>query len=246
MIKARVSAGSEALGRQFFSMMEPFIYRRSLDFEAIEKIKSMKNRINKSLKDKNLGKINIKLGFGGIREVEFIIQAYQLLFGGRKKELRIRGSLRALEVLKEKNIINEEDFLSLSEAYTFLRHLENKVQITFGMQTHQIPDSNVDRAVLARKMRIKGKTVEELSKNLMSVYESHTSFVGKMFSEQFAEKEEREAAEVISNEWKRSHEGVKLFSEDTLASIPLIIDPGKAFRFLKVFRDGSAFSYPSE
>ena len=61
MIKARVSAGSEALGRQFFSMMEPFIYRRSLDFEAIEKIKSMKNRINKSLKDKNLGKINIKL-----------------------------------------------------------------------------------------------------------------------------------------------------------------------------------------
>ena len=170
MIKARVSAGSEALGRQFFSMMEPFIYRRSLDFEAIEKIKSMKNRINKSLKDKNLGQANIKLGFGGIREVEFIIQAYQLLFGGRNKELRIRGSLRALEALKEKNIINEEDFLRLSEAYIFLRHLENRVQITFGMQTHQIPDSNVDRAVLARKMRIKGKTVEELSKNLMSVY----------------------------------------------------------------------------
>ncbi len=135
----------------------------------------MKNRINKSLKDKNLGKTNIKLGFGGIREVEFIIQAYQLLFGGRNKELRIRGSLRALEALKEKNIINEEDFLRLSEAYIFLRHLENRVQITFGMQTHQIPDSNLNRAVLARKMRIKGKTIEELSKKLMSVYESHTS-----------------------------------------------------------------------
>ena len=246
MIKARVSAGSDSLGREFFGMMEPFIYRRSLDFEAIEKIKSMKNRINKSLKDKNAHKVNIKLGFGGIREIEFIIQAYQLLFGGRKKELRIRSSLRALEVLKEKNIINEEDFLCLSEAYIFLRHLENKVQITFGMQTHQIPESNVDRAVLARKMCIKGNTVEDLSSNLMRDYESHTSFVGKMFAEQFVEKEEREAAEVISNEWKLSDEEKKLFSEDTLTSIPLILDPGQAFRFLKVFRDGSAFSYPSE
>ncbi|GIT65172.1 MAG: hypothetical protein Ct9H300mP23_07990 [Nitrospinota bacterium] len=104
----------------------------------------------------------------------------------------------------------------------------------------------MDRAVLARKMRIKGKTVEELSKNLMSVYESHTSFVGKMFSEQFAEEEKREAAAAISNEWKWSREGEKLFSEETLASIPLILNPKQAFRFLKVFRDGSSFSDPSE
>ena len=63
------------MGREFFGMMEPFIYRRSLDFEAIEKIKSMKNRINKSMKGKFLHQENIKLGFGGIREIEFIIQA---------------------------------------------------------------------------------------------------------------------------------------------------------------------------
>ena len=246
MIKARVSAGSDSLGREFFGMMEPFIYRRSLDFEAIEKIKSMKNRINKSMKGKTLHQENIKLGFGGIREIEFIIQAYQLLFGGRNKDLRIRGSLSALEVLKEKNIINEKDFSCLSEAYIFLRHLENRVQITFGMQTHQIPQSIMDRAVLARKMRIKGDTVEELSHNLMSIYKSHTAFVGKMFSEQFSEKGKREAAEAISNTWKWSREGEKLFSEETLASIPLILDSRQAFRFLKVFRDGSAFSYPSE
>ena len=160
--------------------------------------------------------------------------------------MRIRGSLSALEVLKEKNIINEKDFSCLSEAYIFLRHLENRVQITFGMQTHQIPQSIMDRAVLARKMRIKGNTVEELSHKLMSVYKSHTAFVGKMFSEQFSEKGKREAAEAISNTWKWSREGEKLFSEETLASIPLILDSRQAFRFLKVFRDGSAFSYPSE
>ena len=243
-IKARVSAGSEALGKEFFVMMEPFIYRRSLDFEAIEEIKSMKNRINQSLKGNKSG--NIKLGFGGIREIEFFIQAYQVLFGGRNKELRIRGSLSALEVLKEKNIIAEEDFLCLSEAYIFLRHLENRVQITFGLQTHRIPENEADRAVLARKMRIDGKNTEELADKLMKVYESHTSFVGKMFSEQFAEKEKRETAEAISNEWEQSRKGEILFSEEVLASIPLIQDPVQAFRFLKVFRDGSEFSHPSE
>ncbi len=244
MIKARVSAGSETLGREFFAMMEPFIYRRSLDFEAIEEIKSMKNRINQTLKGKKSG--NIKLGFGGIREIEFFIQAYQLLFGGRDKELRTRGSLKALEVLKDKNIIAEEDYLCLSEAYIFLRHLENRVQITFGLQTHQLPENDTDRVVLAKKMRIEGKTMEELAANLMKVYESHTSFVGKIFSEQFAEKEKREAAEAISREWEQSREGEILFSEDTLASIPLIRDPVQAFRFLKVFRDGSELSHPSE
>ncbi|MEK9627971.1 MAG: bifunctional [glutamate--ammonia ligase]-adenylyl-L-tyrosine phosphorylase/[glutamate--ammonia-ligase] adenylyltransferase [Nitrospinota bacterium] len=243
-IKARVSAGSEALGREFFSMMEPFIYRRSLDFEAIEEIKSMKNRINQSLKGKKSG--NIKLGFGGIREIEFFIQAYQLLLGGRNKELRVRSSLGALKIMLEKNIISEEDFLCLSEAYIFLRHLENRVQITFGLQTHNLPESIPDRAVLARKMRIEGSTAEELAENLMKVYETHTSFVGKMFSEQFAEKEKREAAEAISKEWEQSRKGETLFSEDEIAAIPLIQDPAQAFRFLKVLRDGSEFSHPSE
>lgn len=246
LIKARVAAGSEALGKEFFAMLEPFIYRRSLDFEAIEEIKSMKNRIDQSLKGKKSAKGNIKLGFGGIREIEFIIQAYQLLFGGRNKEMRIRGSLGALKILKEKNIIAEEDFLCLSEAYIFLRHLENRVQITFGLQTHRLPENEADLAVLARKMRIEGKTANELAINLMKEYESHTSFVGKMFAEQFAEKEKRDAAEAISREWEQAREGETLFSEETLASIPLISDPTQAFRFLKILRDGSAFSHPSE
>jgi glutamate-ammonia-ligase adenylyltransferase len=244
MIKARVSAGSESLGGEFFAMMEPFIYRRSLDFEAIEEIKSMKNRINQSQKGKKSR--NIKLGFGGIREIEFFIQAYQLLFGGRNKVLRTRGSLKTLEVLKDINIITEEDYLCLSEAYIFLRNLENRVQITFGLQTHQLPEKEEDRVVLAKKMRIEGKTPKNLSINLMKVYETHTSFVGNIFSEQFSKKEKREAAEKISREWEKSRKGETLFSEEKLASIPLIKDPVQAFRFLKVLRDGSAFSHPSE
>ena len=243
-IKARVSAGSEALGKEFFTMMEPFIYRRSLDFEAIEEIKSMKQGINKSLKGNKSE--NIKLGFGGIREIEFFIQTNQLLFGGRNKAIRVRGSLSALRILKREDIISEEDYLCLSKAYIFLRNLENRVQITFGLQTHKLPEKLEDRAVLARKMRIEGKTTEELAVNLMKTYEFHTSFVGKMFSEQFAEKEKRDMAEVISNEWEKPQKGEVLFSENILASIPLIQDSAQAFRFLKVFRDGAAFSHPSE
>ena len=244
LIKARVSAGSENLGTEFSQMLEPFIYRRSLDFGAIEEIKSMKYRIDKSLKGKQ-SKGNIKLGFGGIREVEFIIQAYQLLLGGRDKTLRIRDSLGAMQTLAEKNIILKEDHDRLREAYIFLRNLENRVQITFGLQTYLLPDNETDLAVLARKMRITGANQKELADNLMREYENHIQFVGTLFAGQFAEKEKREAAETISGEWDRSRAGEEQFSEKSLEEIPFLPDPKRAYRFLESFRDGAQFSHPS-
>ncbi|MBC8286557.1 MAG: bifunctional [glutamate--ammonia ligase]-adenylyl-L-tyrosine phosphorylase/[glutamate--ammonia-ligase] adenylyltransferase [Nitrospinae bacterium] len=244
LIKARVSAGSESLGKEFFEMIEPFIYRRSLDFGAIEEIKSMKYKINKSLKGKH-SKGNIKLGFGGIREVEFFIQAYQLLLGGRDKSLRVRDSLGAMKTLYEKNIINKEDHDQLREAYIFLRNLENRVQITFGLQTYLLPNNETDLAVLARKMRASGDSQKSLADNLMKEYENHTRFVGTMFAEQFAEKEKREAAETISSEWDRSRAGEEEFTESRLAQIPFLPDPKRAYRFLESFRDGAQFSHPS-
>ncbi|MBT3508501.1 MAG: bifunctional [glutamate--ammonia ligase]-adenylyl-L-tyrosine phosphorylase/[glutamate--ammonia-ligase] adenylyltransferase [Nitrospina sp.] len=244
LIKARVSAGSENLGTEFFDMIEPFIYRRSLDFEAIEEIKSMKYLINKSLKGKH-SKGNIKLGFGGIREVEFTIQAYQLLLGGRDKSLRVRDSLGAMKILCEKNILTEEDHHQLREAYIFLRNLENRVQITFGLQTYLLPNNETDLAILARKMRIAGDNQKNLAENLMQEYESHTQFVGKMFAEQFVEKEKREVAETISDGWSRSRIGEEQFTESSLAEIPFLPDFKRAYRFLESFRDGAQFSHPS-
>jgi [glutamine synthetase] adenylyltransferase / [glutamine synthetase]-adenylyl-L-tyrosine phosphorylase len=244
LIKARVSAGSENLGNEFFEMIEPFIYRRSLDFEAIEEIKSMKYKINESLKGKH-SKGNIKLGFGGIREVEFTIQAYQLLLGGRDKSLRVRDSLGAMQILCEKNILTVEDHDQLREAYIFLRNLENRVQITFGLQTYLLPDNETDLAILARKMRIPGESQKILADHLMREYENHTRFVGKFFAEQFAEKEKREAAETFSGDWDRSRIGEQQFAESGLAEIPFLTDPKRAYRFLKSFRDGAQFSHPS-
>ena len=244
LIKARVSAGSESLGKEFFERIEPFIYRRSLDFEAIEEIKSMKLKINSSLKGKH-SKGNIKLGFGGIREVEFFVQAYQLLLGGRDKSLRVRDSLGAMKTLCEKNIISEEEHKNLRAAYIFLRNLENRVQITFGLQTYLLPDNETDLAVLARKMRIPGDNQKALADNLMEEYEKHTQVVGTMFAEQFVEKEKREAAETISKEWSRSRIGEEQFTESRLAEIPFLPDAKRAYRFLESLRDGAQFSHPS-
>jgi glutamate-ammonia-ligase adenylyltransferase len=244
LIKARVSAGSESLGKSFFEMIEPFIYRRSLDFEAIEEIKSMKLQINKSLKGKH-SKGNIKLGFGGIREVEFTIQAYQLLLGGRDKSLRVRDSLGAMHVLCDKNILTIEDHDNLRSAYIFLRNLENRVQITFGLQTYLLPEKETDLAILARKMRIPGESQKSLVDNLMKEYENHIQFVGKLFAEQFVQKEKREEAETLSNGWDHSRVGEEQFVESALEKIPLLPDPKRAFWFLRSLRDGAQFSHPS-
>ncbi len=244
LIKARVSAGSESLGKEFFTMIEPFIYRESLDFEAIEEIKAMKYQINKSLKGKH-AKGNIKLGFGGIREVEFTIQAYQLLLGGRDKSLRVRDSLGAMKILCEKNILMQEDHDRLREAYIFLRNLENRVQITFGLQTYLLPDNEIDLAVLARKMRVAGNSQKTLADNLMQEYKTHTHFVGTLFAEQFVEKEKREAAETLSREWDRSRAGEEQFTEGRLAEIPFLPDPKRTYRFLQSLCDGAQFSHPS-
>ena len=117
LLKARASAGSEILASTFLSRLEPFIYRRSLDFSAIEEIKAMKIKINESQKGKKTGKGDIKLGFGGIREIEFIVQSYQLIFGGRDKSLRVANTLQLLDRLLQLEFIRQEDFDRLREAY---------------------------------------------------------------------------------------------------------------------------------
>jgi len=198
LIKARVSAGSETLGQEFFSMIRPFIFRRSLDFEAVQEIKSLKKKVDLDLKKKKIEKGHIKLGFGGIREVEFIVQAYQLLFGGRDKGLRNPNSLITLEKLKEREFITEDDFKQLREAYIFLRNLENRVQITFGLQTYHLPKKDKDLAVLARKMGITGATSEELIAKLNAEFERHTQFVGQRFARLFLEDTDQQKADQAS------------------------------------------------
>lgn len=241
LMKARISAGSEALGKIFLNLMDPFIYKRSLDFSVVQEIVTMKDQINQNLQKKKIRGKNIKLGRGGIREVEFTVQAYQLLFGGKDKGLRTTNTLEILEKLKIGGFIKRDDYKKLREAYIFLRNLENRVQISYGIQTHLFPDEENQLDILALKMKIKGKSSNELRKNLLFLFEKHTDFVAKLFSGLFEEEKKKQAASLIENKVNP----VRELNLTTLEEVRFT-NPKKALRFFESMRDGMKFSHPTE
>jgi glutamate-ammonia-ligase adenylyltransferase len=155
MIKARPVAGSEALGGRFIEMIRPFVFRRYLDFTAIEEVKAMKERIDASAAQRRPGTVDVKLGRGGIREVEFFCQALELIHGGKDPAIRERGTLRAIERLFEGGYIKDDAREALRDGYVFLRRLEHRIQIVDGMQTQAIPAVQGEIERLARMMGFK-------------------------------------------------------------------------------------------
>lgn len=151
MIKARVVAGEAEAGRQLMAMLRPFVYRRYLDFGAFESIRRMKRLIGRELLRKGITD-NIKLGPGGIREIEFIGQAYQLIRGGHDPELQIRPILSVLKLLSQRKLLPSFDVRELKRAYGFLRLVENRLQAWQDRQTHLLPEDDLSRHRLARSM----------------------------------------------------------------------------------------------
>ncbi|HWA91732.1 MAG TPA: bifunctional [glutamine synthetase] adenylyltransferase/[glutamine synthetase]-adenylyl-L-tyrosine phosphorylase, partial [Rhizomicrobium sp.] len=141
MIKARVCAGDAQAGAQFLKAIEPFVWRRNLDFAAIEDIHSIKRQIHAH---EGHGRIavaghNVKLGRGGIREIEFFAQTQQLILGGRKPTLRAPATLEALKALQAENLITAAALGELTDAYRYLRKLEHRLQMIEDQQTHTLP-----------------------------------------------------------------------------------------------------------
>jgi glutamate-ammonia-ligase adenylyltransferase len=155
MIKARVVAGDSQAGDELMALLRPFVYRRYLDFGAIESLREMKQLISSELHKKGM-QANIKLGPGGIREIEFIGQAFQLIRGGRDKALQIRPILGVLQCLQARELLPAYTVQELSEAYRFLRLVENRLQAWQDRQTHLLPDDEPGRLRLARSMGYRG------------------------------------------------------------------------------------------
>jgi Glutamine synthetase adenylyltransferase len=151
MLKARPVAGSRELGEQLLQTLIPFVYRKYLDYTLIEDMKLMKQKIDASLTRSREGEINLKLGRGGIREIEFFIQALQLLYAGKMPRLRERNSLIALDLLAEAKLISDDDRQQLSEAYRFLRTVEHRIQVVQERQTHSLPIKEDELLALARR-----------------------------------------------------------------------------------------------
>ncbi len=143
MIKARPVAGNLEVGFNFLSEIKSFIWRKNLDFMALEDIYNIKNKINTHRTNFNLKLYghNIKLGLGGIREIEFYAQSQQLIWGGRVLEFRTQKTLETLEVLNKHGHISTKDKNALHEAYLYLRVLEHRLQMVADEQTHTLPET---------------------------------------------------------------------------------------------------------
>ena len=141
MIKARVVAGDHAAGAAFIRHLRPFVWRRTLDFEAIRDIHSIKRQINafRGGAAIAIAEHNIKLGRGGIREIEFFAQTQQLIWGGRDPSVRERGTCAALDALVGAGHVRAEVCEELKEAYGYLRRLEHRLQMVADQQTHTLP-----------------------------------------------------------------------------------------------------------
>lgn len=151
LIKARVIAGDHSAGDELLARLRPFIYRRYLDYGAFEALRAMKNLIAKQVQRKGL-QHNIKLGPGGIREIEFIAQVFQLIYGGREPALQKRHCLKVLNYLGQTSRLPQSAVISLKTAYGFLRRTENCLQAWADQQTHQLPDDALGQLRLAYAM----------------------------------------------------------------------------------------------
>lgn len=177
MIKAHPVAGSRTLGKNFLTMIRPFVYRRSMDFTAIEEIKTMKERIDISLLRRNPDAIDVKLGEGGIREIEFFCQALQLIYGGKEAEIRERSTMKAIDKLKGKELLKDDEAKTLKEGYVFLRDLEHRIQIVEGRQSQAIPPGSEEVERLSRMMGFKATDEKSATELFRESYKDITGGV---------------------------------------------------------------------
>jgi len=189
-IKARVmNAGPNAHGQAIGDWMEalrkisrPFVFRKYLDFGAINAMRDLHAQIRREVARKEMVG-HVKLGPGGIREIEFIAQVFQLIRGGRDPALQIRPTLSVLRLLVDRKLLPAESEAELRQAYIFLRRLEHRLQYVDDKQTHMLPEEPEAQAVIARSMDFADWPA------LMAVLDSHRQKVSRHFEEVFSDPE---------------------------------------------------------
>ena len=154
LIKARISAGDVEPGAALLESVEPLIYQSSLDFRAVEAVSETRQRISEKLAARRgpKGGLDVKLTPGGIRDIEFLVQCLQRLYGGREQWVRHEGTLFALFRLRDKDFLSDVEYARLVAAYEFLRYLEHRLQMDEDRQTHTLPPAGEKLDLLARKM----------------------------------------------------------------------------------------------
>jgi glutamate-ammonia-ligase adenylyltransferase len=158
LIKARGIAGSRELAYDFLRLHQPFIYPKSATPDLLEEIASIKQRIERDVVGPEKLERDVKLGRGGIRDIEFIVQTLQLIHGARNPFLQEPSMLKALRALRELDLLPRDEVLALDNAYRFLRRVEHRLQIEAEQQTHTVPDEPDSLNRLAHSLRFSSAT----------------------------------------------------------------------------------------
>ncbi|HEX9145954.1 MAG TPA: bifunctional [glutamate--ammonia ligase]-adenylyl-L-tyrosine phosphorylase/[glutamate--ammonia-ligase] adenylyltransferase, partial [Candidatus Binatia bacterium] len=245
LIKARPVAGEVELGTSFLKEIEPFIYRRYLDYTTVDELRHMKMRIESELLDPRSKERNIKLGVGGIREIEFFTQALQLVNGGYVPEVRGQQTMPALTELARHNFIANQEKQQLVEAYRFLRQVEHKVQMVQEAHAHSIPEGDDEEQALARRLGYtrQGRKTERAL--FWRDHRLHASNVRAIFDRLFygAHKEiTTDRASGVGSIWNDLDRQELIINE--LEKIGFA-DPAKAYTNLLAVRDGEVYAPPS-
>lgn len=191
-IKGRVISGPE---KELQSLLRPFVFRKYLDYSAFASMRDLKTQIQREVARRDM-RDNIKLGPGGIREIEFIAQVFQLVRGGRDGELQIRPTLAVLQQVAQKGLLPQETVRQLSEAYVFLRDLEHRLQYLQDAQTQMLPSDDDNRSRIAR-----GMGYDDWA-NFMAALEPHRDAVEQHFSQVFSMQQNGdEAAHPLGEVW---------------------------------------------
>ncbi len=175
LIRARPVAGDKKLGREFIKSIDPFVWSKTSDFSAIEEIRGLKKKI-----DSTFTRDDIKRGYGGIREAEFFIQTFQLLYGGVHLSLKSFRMYEAVEALKLLHIVPDRELSILWDNYLYFRRIEHYLQMKEDLQTHALPSGDEEMYILARNME--WNSTDEFTANLrmrrMQIKNMYNSLLG--------------------------------------------------------------------
>lgn len=234
-IKARPVAGDLEAGKALIERLRPFVYRRYLDFNAFESIREMKSLIKKQVARKGLEN-NIKIGRGGIREIEFIAQAFQLIRGGHEPSLQDTRLLPVLKLLGEAGHLPAHVVSALNDAYVFLRRVENRLQMWADQQTHKLPTNETQKMALAQAMGYAQwqAFVDDLAEHRRGVDEHFQ----QIFAAPQIESEVGDAEQALLNAWADDEQTEQ--AEQALANFGLV-QPAQAWQRLLSLREGMMY-----
>jgi glutamate-ammonia-ligase adenylyltransferase len=181
LVKAWPVAGDAKVGQSFLERVRPFVYERPFDEGELGEVRRIKREIDRKIASRDETHRNVKLGLGGIREIEFVAQILQIRHGRRDPGLHVRNTLAALRAVAERSFLSSADHEALMLAYVFLRDVENKLQMVADAQTHTLPRSEDELRLCARRLGYRADAGIDPAALLWRDHQTHTEAVHRIF-----------------------------------------------------------------